>query len=580
MRIKQLELSFTLIALFFILYSIFFIHPVLAIFDPLSQPNNRFGIHIISPTTDEIDSASQLVNSSGGDWGYITVVIQDKDQDLSKWQQFFDHLRERHLIPLVRIATHPSGNFWVKPEGNAPENWANFLNKLNWPIKNRYVIVYNEPNHATEWGGSVDAKEYAQILNKTIDALKAKNPDFFILNAGLDASAPQKLPAYQEEISFLQQMNQEVPNLFEKIDGWNSHSYPNPGFIGIPTDQGRGTVRTWAWETQQLKRLGVKKDLPIFITETGWKHAEGIDTDNTLPTAQEVSKYYKQAFETVWSDKKIVAITPFLLTYPQPPFDHFSFKRAIPSNNPNVLGAEFYPQYQILNQLPKESGSPIQENKAELVKGGIYHNLVEEQTYSIPLTFKNTGQSIWNEYGQVKLFATGGSQNLDITISELPKDIKIKPGQEQTFILTLKAPSSGDYQVLVNLFKDETIFDSPINKFNTTVQSPIKLQIKADLAWKKDHAGEYLLTILSNLGKTAVKVLLNQTGESPVIKQENLLPEYEYTLTFQRPFYQPKTIHQKLHTGVNTLDFGTLQPNIQSAIIRPNDLWRLLPFSN
>lgn len=188
-----------LISILFLLFTILCLpSTVYAITDPTSVPNNRFGIHIISPTADEASKAALLVNTQG-DWGYITVVMEDSDMDLNKWQRFFNDLRSKHLIPIVRLATHPISDIWARPNNGVEEKWALFLDKLIWPVKNRYVIVYNEPNHGSEWEGAVNPGQYATILDKTISALKKKNPDFFIINAGLDASAPEKLPNYKDE---------------------------------------------------------------------------------------------------------------------------------------------------------------------------------------------------------------------------------------------------------------------------------------------------------------------------------------------------------------------------------------------
>ena len=53
-----------------------------AVYDPISVPNNHFGIHILE--TSELDQAAKFVNSSGGDWGYVTMPIRANDRDLSK----------------------------------------------------------------------------------------------------------------------------------------------------------------------------------------------------------------------------------------------------------------------------------------------------------------------------------------------------------------------------------------------------------------------------------------------------------------------------------------------------------------
>src|SRR3989344_5758214 len=163
------------------------------------EPNNplsniRFGVHISDPA--DLPKAQELVNSSGGDWGYITIVIQDNDRSAEKWQRFFDDARRRHLIPLVRLATHPANTHWEKPMPDQAEEWAAFLNDLNWPTKKRHVIIFNEPNHASEWGGNVNPSEYAEVLKAFFNALKKKSPDFTVLNAGLDAAAPDERPRY------------------------------------------------------------------------------------------------------------------------------------------------------------------------------------------------------------------------------------------------------------------------------------------------------------------------------------------------------------------------------------------------
>lgn len=541
-----------------------------AIDDPLSVPNNKFGIHIISPTPDESSPASQLVNSTGGDWGYVTVLIEGKNKNKNKWQEFFNDLRRRHLIPIVRLASIPDGSNWKIPDIGEASVWADFLDSLNWPTKNRYVIIYNEPNHAREWGGSVDAKSYAQILDKTITALKNKSADFFVLNAGFDASAPEQLPNYQDEISFMKAVDKEVPGIFNRVDGWVSHSYPNPGFIGSPDGSGRGTVRTYLWEIQQLRNLGVTKILPIFITETGWKHAEGLKQSSNLPDADTVAEYYKSAFENAWSNSRIVAITPFLLTYQESPFDHFSFKK--------VTEPEYYSMYQAIQDLPKSAGKPVQENKASLVSGEVYSSVVAGEVYDISLTFKNTGQSIWNDREIVKLIPIKAAQELGLTAAEIPVNVKIEPEDEYTFHLILKAPKSGLFKVSLNLFEGNTQFNTDSIEFTTEVKLPVILQVINALKWKKTYQGEYILKTSGVVGDSSQSLSLNANGKSEQIETRYLLPDYSFDFTLEKPYYHPVTIHKTVKPGINILDFGIMQPALFESLNNPREFWKLLPF--
>lgn len=579
-------MKFILVSLlYFILYTLCSIELALAITDPLAVPNNKFGIHIISASVDEASPAAELANTNG-DWGYVTVLIESKNRDTNTWQNFFDDLRRRHLIPLVRLATSPEGAYWKRPYEGEEQAWADFLDSLIWPTKNRYVIIYNEPNHATEWGGATDPVSYAIVLDKTIKALKAKSDDFFVLNAGFDASAPQKTPNYFDETYYLKAMNDAVPGIFESLDGWVSHSYPNPEFIGSPDGKGRGTVRTWLWELDYLKSIGVKKDLPVFISETGWKHAEGLTFNRFWPDEDTLSKYYKKTFEEAWNDKRIVAVTPFLLNYQEPPFDHFSFKKPTGEKQ-----QEYYAFYQTIKDMPKTKGTPLQENKAELIKGEVYSTIVAQESYDISLNFKNTGQSIWGDSstdstsslqtssGQVRVTAVEGQDELSIESVELPKDLKVEPNQDYTFHLKLKAPVKGKFKVSINLFAGNEQFQSKPIEFVTEVKSPVILKIKTGLKWKDNPQGEYILSSEGITGEKSQPVLIEKDGTSQDIIARFLLPNYGFTFTLQKPLYHSKTIIQQVIEGENTLDFGILQPELFSNLLHPGILWQLLPWS-
>ncbi len=577
------------------------INPAKAISDPLSVPNNKYGIHIITATRDEASEAARLVNTNG-DWGYITVLAESGDRNEGKWQEFFNELRRRHLIPIVRLATKPTGQgIWERPYDNEGEAWADFLDKLNWPVKNRYVTIYNEPNHASEWGGSVDPEGFAKILNSTIDALKKKNPDFFVMNAGLDASAPNEPPDYLDSDEFMKRMNTEVPGIFEKLDGWVSHSYPNPGFIGQPWNAGKGTINTWQWELNQLARLGVTKQLPVFITETGWKHSDGIDENSKFPSPQTVSEYYEEAFRKNWADQKIIAVTPFLLNYQEPPFDQFSFKKILKNISEQEKAERPYHEFfYTLQNAPKNEGKPLQEEKAQFVKLGIekdgFTNYLEAtssgisaslpygESYNLVLTFKNVGQSIWGDSNEIFLNVFGSGDAFTKTRFDIPPDVRIEPQAEITFTVPVSPLKGGIYKTTFNIFSSGKGMLEQDYPFEVEVKAPVFLNISASLKWKDTFEGDYILGILGQLryalSNTSAKVVLNSNGKSETIETKYLLPDQEYTFILERPFYKPKAINQMILPGANQLDFGELQPDIRSAILRPVELWRLLPWSN
>lgn len=329
--------------LYFVLYvliCLFVVSPAFAVSNPLSVPNNRFGIHILFPA--ELSQAAKLVNSSGGDWGYVTIPIQAGDKDIKKWQDFMDEAKTLHLIPIIRLATEGdyfNTTVWRKPNYADVLDFSNFLNSLTWPTQNRYIIVFNEVNRADEWGGQANPAEYADILSYAVTAFKSKSPDFFIISAGLDNAAADSGSTYNE-YTFLQDMNTAVPGIFNQIDGLDSHSYPNPGFSMPPSMNTSESIDSFSYEKSYVDSVS-SKNLPVFITETGW-------TQNGI-SSNTIGGYFQSAMSSAWANTNIVAITPFLLNAGGGPFAQFSFLDS--SGNPN-------PVYIAWSSLPKIKGFP------------------------------------------------------------------------------------------------------------------------------------------------------------------------------------------------------------------------------
>ncbi len=354
-----------LILILFLVCFLLFPRSSFAIYDATSHANNKFGIHILFPS--EISEAATLVNSSGGDWGYVTIPIQSSDKDLIKWQSFMDDCKKLHIIPILRIAT--TGDYfntisWSKPTDYDVLDFANFLNNLSWPTKNRYIVIFNEPNRGDEWGGIPDATEYANILSYSVDAFKEKNPEFFIIMGGLDNASINIPDQSINNYSFMYQMEGAVPGIFNKIDAIASHSYPNPAFSRPPSKSNTG-IYSFYYQKQLANELS-GKNLPVFITETGWSR------DSVSDATQ--ANYYNDAIFNYWNDESIVAITPFILYSQQGPFANFSF----------IRDGEKTKIYQSYKSFSKIKGEPeLSFNPKDLI----------ELNKKLPLeTFPNTKQ--------------------------------------------------------------------------------------------------------------------------------------------------------------------------------------------
>lgn len=348
---------------------------VIAVNSPLNTPNNKFGIHVFSEK--DLNNAQKLVNSGGGDWGYVTIVITEKERDHGRWQNVFDQMRRLHLIPIIRIATSAKGDTWQRPKESEINNWVSFLNNLNWVTQNRYIIIGNEPNHATEWGGSVDPESYGQYLYDFSQSLKRASPDFYILPAAMDASA-KNVMGTMDEAKFLTQMINSIPTVFDYVDGWNSHSYPNPDFAGKETDSGKGSIKTYDWELTFLQEMGIKKTFPVFITETGWS--------NKKISEDEIVKKLDYAFKYIWSDRRVVAVTPFILDYTEEPFAQFSWQKK---------DGSFYKYFGTVQNLPKIKGEPVQLESGQILVSVAQPVIPRGVDFYGVVLARNTGQSIW-----------------------------------------------------------------------------------------------------------------------------------------------------------------------------------------
>jgi len=366
--------------------------PVSAVVDPLAVPNNKVGVHILEPS--ELPEAAKLVNSNGGDWGYVTIPIRADDRDREKWIKFFQDCRNLHLIPIVRLATYADKDKWVAPAWSDLADWANFLSEMPWPVKNRYIIIYNEPNHSKEWGGQVSPVQYATLLFDAQTIFKAHSQDYYLLFTGLDMSAPTNRTSL-DALSYYRAMTLVQPDWYKKIDGLAMHAYPNPAFKASVYSKSRYGVTSYRYEQELLKSLGFASK-PIFITETG-----------TLSQGE----FYTPAFTQIWTDNNIVAITPFILFAGSGEFAGFSL---LDTNRQPTKA------YRDILSLPKVAGSPLLENP-------VLTNLRINTAYSAPASPQTKSKSLWSRFLSIfnrdKKQLNIGPVTTDVEIVDTPASI-------------------------------------------------------------------------------------------------------------------------------------------------------------
>ncbi len=532
-----------LLSLFvFLMLSLAFVTNVAAL--DTSRPNNKFGIHLATPSKEELESAVKLVDTRGGNWGYVTVVIQDNDRNRVKWQEAFDRMRELRLIPIVRLATSPVGATWAKPSEGEIDNWVSFLNSLNWVVKDRYIILFNEPNHSQEWGGELNPEEFGKIAYEYAQKLKSSNADYFIMLGGLDLAAASNgtdMDAYE----YLGRTFRAESKLKDVIDGLSSHSYPNPGFSGSPYDSGRTSIRGYEWELDILHSFGVTKELPVFITETGWRH-NGDDSDT-------IAGYFRTAYESWQLDSRVRAVTPFILSYQSEPFLHFSWQK------PN--STEFYSHYHAVEAMPKVGGDPEQIQKGKTILD-LPNNLLAESTYHFQVKLKNEGQAVWDRDDGYELKASGYEKD---TIDYFFANIDgVKPGDEKEVDLYIKTTQqSPPQQIKIGLYKnDKRVVDEARWSFQILPLPSLTVKTSLFPRIRQKAEREFELQIFNSREELVFK----QKGLKRV-KDELVIPEVKnvylrgtFRVVVLSGYYLPRQTFVRFESGENKATVKAMLP--------------------
>ncbi len=516
-----------MIALLLSLLLLLLPQPIHAIYDPLSVPNNKFGIHIAD--FNDIPDISPLVNSSGGDWGYVTLVSADNDRDHGKWQTIFNQMRRDHLIPIVRIATHVEGNHWAKPNPNDFDSIATFFNSLSWPIQNRYIVLYNEPNHASEWGNSLDPEGYAADFVSFAQKLKSASSDFFILPAGLDESAVNGADT-MDAFAFLRRMVAAQPQILTSMDGWTSHSYPNQNYSGSPYASGRGTLYTFTAELSFLQSLGLTKNVPVFITETGWMHSQGKVVNKNFLSSDAIGNDLQIAATGVWTDPRIVAITPFVFNYQDVPFDNFSWKE---------LGTnQFYAQYDAYQAIAKIQGEPIQKETYTLRPPLLPSTLVTNSSYTLSAMIHNDGQGILDIARGYDLTLDDEKKGFMLFADPLPA---IEPTENGELTIHLKTPSKpGIYhlELYLNHFGRHIVLQTR----TVTVVPPPTVDVSVQLGWRRANNADNVTVLVYDNDMLLQKFdgLTLTNGHVIASNLTNIVPGRQYRVVTIVPYYLPR----------------------------------------
>jgi hypothetical protein len=386
---------------------------VIALTIEAPEPNfNKLGIHLLlddgrgSWDVDLWDDHIAYAGDMLPDGGFVVQLVRADDLDIDKWQPFMDSTREHQLTPILRLATIFDDDTWTWQPPQADndgrytalaQEYANFIEDLEWHTDSHYIILLNEPNSGHEWGGRPDPIAYAQFVMDVAPMIKAVDENAKILNAAFDLHAPntgdQPFPEtenyFMDANTFLDSIHKSEPEVFRQFDAWNSHSYPL-NFTAPPWEREQGfadmvtgetiltnaprtvfnrSVNGYEWEIWKLSKYGVR-DLPIIITETGWRHAETVDKQSLdagdYPTVEQVTSYLdllllgnaNQRVADVprggWTglllDDRIIGVVPFALNGTPGEWGHTNWLEMSPDGE--IL--DEYPMVDLFRQYGEE----------------------------------------------------------------------------------------------------------------------------------------------------------------------------------------------------------------------------------
>jgi hypothetical protein len=284
------------------------------------------------------------------------------------------------------------------------------------------------------------------------------------------------------------------------------------------------------------------KELPIFITETGW--------NGDVLSREQIADYYAYAYENVWlPDDRVVAVTPFILNYQGEPFLKFSW---IPEGNEGV-----YPEYKRVQGLEKQAGTPDIIQKGSITID-LPERLVEQSTYHFRIPIKNDGQAIWSK-----------DRGYDFLLDGVDPDsyriayTQIKPGDNDIVNVYLSTSDElGEYHSKLILYHgDEAIIES--KEWSYEVLTLPSMMFDVSLFPKFNTQGDDFELQIFNKHDDLVfrkSVIRVRDGQGSLEKVDNIALGEEYRIVLIKEYYLPRQAHTTFEEGQNKISFKPMVP--------------------
>lgn len=246
--------------------------------------NPKLGIH--TRLTDEVEPwkikrTLQMVRELGAPWvvEYFPWAYIEEQPGRYNWTHadlVVDHAARQGLTLIARLGYAPQ---WARPQDTSPlylqeEHFADFARfaatfVARYGAKVPYVIIWNEPNLALEWGYQPpDPVKYTRLLQAMYGPIKQANPAVQVLAGALAPTlAPPGSEAGVNDLYFLQAMYDAGAAAY--FDILAAHAY---GWHFAPDDPPDPEVINF--RRVELLRAIMERNgdarKQVMITEGGW----------------------------------------------------------------------------------------------------------------------------------------------------------------------------------------------------------------------------------------------------------------------------------------------------------------------
>jgi len=246
--------------------------------------NPKLGLH--TRLTDEVEPwkikrSLEMVREMGAPWivEYFPWAYYEPAKGEFDWTHadlVVDHAVAQGLTVIARLGFVPT---WARPEDTTftyldkegYQDFGDYVAAFVEHFRGRvgYIIIWNEPNLAAEWGNRPpDPQGYTALLKVAYLRAKEIDPSVQVLGGALAPTlAPPGNPWAMEDLAFLQAMYDAGAAAY--FDALAAHSY---GW-SFPADDSAARDKVNFRRVELVRSLMVENgdgDKDVFITEAGW----------------------------------------------------------------------------------------------------------------------------------------------------------------------------------------------------------------------------------------------------------------------------------------------------------------------